>query len=270
MKMIKLYNVLTLITLVSMLITSCVNDTDFDIPQEVLNPIAPNFLTETDNQGNLVFNEITFNAVKSALAQGQANGDNFVTFEADQYIIGYVISSDDAGNFFEELIIQNDIDGENPEEDPRLGIQLEINVSSLSQTYEFGRKVYVLLNGLSVGLSNREEGVLVLGKENGGAVGQIQSFELTDFVIRSNEVVALQPKIISLASINEDDINTYVQVTSAQFNRNNIGLTFAGEQADEFDGERRLESCIDEGAILFETSTFSDFKSLPLRYYYFI
>ena len=40
------------------------------------------------------------------------------------YIEGYVVSSDKAGNFFEELIIQNKIDDSSPDSDPRLGFKI--------------------------------------------------------------------------------------------------------------------------------------------------
>ena len=255
MKTIKLYSILVVVLLTS-IITSCVEDSDFEVPEVVVNPIEPDL---TDLQ------EVTFSAVKSAYEQEFTNnGESTFTFEDDLYITGYVASSDAAGNFFEELVIQNSIDGEDLETGPRLGIQLEINVSSLSQTYEIGRKVYVKLNGLSVGLSGDEAGVLVLGKANEGTIGQIESFEYTSFILRSTEVVTLEPKIISLEDINENDMNTLIQIPVAQFNKDELGLTFAGEPTDSFNGERTIESCADNGSIIFETSTFSDFKSLSL------
>jgi len=256
MKIIKLYSLLVFTIIASILITSCVEDSDFEVPQVVLDQIEP------DLTG---LSEITFSAVKSAYEQELANsGESTFTFENNVYITGYVVSNDAAGNFFEELIIQNTINGDDSVENPRLGIQLEINVSSLYQTYEVGRKVYVKLNGLSVGLSSEDEGVLVLGKVNEGIIGQIETYEYTNFVLRSTEVVELSPKVISLAEIDENDINTLVQIPSVQFNKNEIGLTFAGEISDDFDGERVLESCEDGSVIIFQTSTFSDFKSLPL------
>ncbi len=260
MKTIKIYSLIIVTVIVSVLITSCVEDSNFEVP--VATEAEPSFLSETVN-GELVYNETTFSAVKSALAQAQGDGESVVAFEGNTYITGYVISSDAAGNFFEELIIQNSTDGED-QNGQRLGIQLEINVSSLYQTYEFGRKVYVKLDGLAAGLSSEDEGVLLLGKADGNTIGQIEAFEYTDIVFRSPEVVNIEPKVIALTSIDENDVNTYVQVQSAQFAKSDLGLTLAGESTDEFDGERTLESCEDGGSITFETSTFADFKSLPV------
>ena len=264
MKTNKILTLIAFISFVSITITSCINDEDYEIPAVVINETEPSFLTETDADGNLMYNEITFSAVKSAFEQAQNSGEDIVTFEQDLYITGYVISNDASGNFYEELIIQNDTDTVNPETDPRLGIQIEINQSSLYQTYEFGRKVYVKLNGLSAGLSSTDNGVFILGKESGSSIGQIEAFEYEDFIFRSTEVTSIEPKVISLASIDQNDISTFVQVTSAQFSKTDLGLTFSGESTDDFDGSRTLESCSDDGSITFESSTFADFKSLNL------
>ncbi len=114
---------------------SCVKDGDFETPNvSIQEPVVTG--TET-----------TFNAVLAAYNQAIANGAAFVTFDQDIYITGYVISSDRAGNFFEELIIQNKTDDSNPAADPRLGLKIELNVASLFQTYQIGRKIYVKLYG---------------------------------------------------------------------------------------------------------------------------
>ena len=52
-------------------------------------------------------------------------------------------------------------------------IKVEVNVRSLSDTYEFGRKIYIKLNELALGESN---GVLTLGKPAGSDIEQIHRF----------------------------------------------------------------------------------------------
>ena len=191
-------------------------------------------------------------------------GDDIGIFEADEselIIEGYVVSSDKGGNFFEELIIQNYPDDSNPSENPRLGFKVEINVSSLYNTYEFGRKVYIKMNGLAIGESN---GVLVIGKPDGTQVGQIQAFEFQDFIMRSAEVVEITPKVTAISDLTELDENTFIQLDDVQINRNQLDKTFAGDVSDEFDGFRTLESCSDNSTLTLQTSTFADFKSLPV------
>lgn len=248
MKTNKFLNLLIFIAFISVSV-SCVEDGDFTVPGGT--NIQEPLLTGT---------ETTFSAVVSAYNQAVANGDNSVTFDQDLYITGYVISSDQAGNFFEEIIIQNKVDDSNPTTDPRLGFKVEINVPSLYTTYQFGRKVYIKLNGLSVGMSN---GVITIGKN--ASIDQIQPYEYQDFVLRSSEVATITPKVSAVGSLTAADLNTLIQFDNMQFFRDQLGLTYAGEPSDQFDGFRTLESCDNNATIPLQTSTFSDFKSITVN-----
>ncbi|AUP79771.1 DUF5689 domain-containing protein [Flavivirga eckloniae] len=230
---------------------SCVNDDEYSIP----NP---------DGTGDIVIPEnqlITFKAVYERYKQALNNGHFVAVIEEDLYIEGYVISSDQAGNFFEELIIQNKTDDSNPDHDPRLGLKLKVNVGNLSDTYEFGRKVYVKLKGLTIGESR---GVLAIGRGEDPKIEQIQEFEYRNIIIRTPEVAVITPKINSLIHLTETDESTLIQLDNLQINRFNLGLSYAGESTDDFDGLRVLENCESGASIVLQTSTFSSFKSLPL------
>ena len=227
---------------------SCVQDDDYR---------TPNISNEDPDISNEQL--ITFKAIKSLYEQA-VNGGNTTTIINDEvYIVGYVVSSDKAGNFFEELIIQNKTDDSNPDNDPRLGFKIDINVSSLSDTYQFGQKVYVKLNGLTVGETS---GVITIGKGDAVNVEQIQAAEYKDIILRTNEIAEIKPKITGLADLTENDENTLIQLTNMQLNRFELGATFASESFDEFDGLRLLESCDSGIQMILQTSTFSDFKSL--------
>ncbi|TWO32151.1 hypothetical protein E1J38_010005 [Seonamhaeicola sediminis] len=262
----KVNRILTLLSVVAFVfvMVSCVQDDDYATPNLATNEpdVSENNITtfkavvqryvsavDADEDGELDDNE-----------RGRDIGV-FETDEAELYITGYIVSSDKAGNFFEELIIQNYTDDSNPDENPRLGFRVEVNVSSLYNTYEFGRKVYIKLNGLAIGESN---GVLVLGKPDGTQVGQIQAYEFKDFIMRSSEVAEIKPKVTTISELTELDENTFIQLDDVQINRNELDKTFAGDVSDEFDGFRTLESCSDNSTLTLQTSTFADFKSLPV------
>jgi len=227
---------------------SCVQDDDYGTPN--ISDEEPNITNEQ---------LITFKAIKSLYEQAVNGGNTTAVINDDVYIEGYVVSSDKAGNFFEELIIQNKIDDSSPDNDPRLGFKIDINVSSLSDTYQFGQKVYVKLNGLTVGETS---GVITIGKGDAVNVEQIQAAEYKGIVLRTNEIVDIKPKISGLADLTENDENTLIQLTNMQLNRFELGATFASESFDEFDGLRLLESCDSGIQMIMQTSTFSDFKSL--------
>lgn len=245
----KRYKFLTFIA-IGFCIASCVQDDDYKVPDiSIKDPNIPaNAIT-------------TFQAIINRYEQAVIKGNATVLIrdEQDLYIEGYVISSDQAGNFFEDLIIQNKIDDSNPDTDPRLGLKIEINVSSLYNTYEFGRKIYVKMNGLSIGLSN---GVVAIGKGDANNIKQIQASEYRDIITRGAEVATIIPKTMELFDVTDKDKNTLIQLKDMQMNRFELGRTFSGESFDEFDGFRFMESCQSGAFLVLQTSSFADFKSL--------
>ena len=252
-KMNKILTFLSVLTL-TLFIASCVEDDDFGIPNVSI--VEPDIA----GLGQLT----TFSAVVQRYLDADADGDEVGIFDdndVDLYIEGYVVSSDQSGNFFEEIIVQNSPDGNDPGSEQRRGLNVEINVRSLSDTYEFGRKVYIKLNGLAIG---EEHGVYTLGKANGSVLEQLQEFEYQEFIIRSSEVATITPKVTTIGNLSEEDENTFIQLDNVQIELSDLALTFAGEASDQFDGFRTLVSCDEGGTIDLQTSTFADFKSVPV------
>ncbi len=233
------------------IIFSCVKDDEYDVPNT--DPIAPEI------EGTI----ITIDSLLNLLLQEQ-NGDpnEFLSFnESDLYISGFVISNDEAGNFFEELIIQD------LPENPIRGVRLLIDVNPLFTSFEFGRKVFVKLDGLTVGFSN--DGILTLGAfESGSVINKISESLMPETVIRDVIIAEIIPLEMIISEFEIDKTNLFIQLNDAQFNRNEAtGIyrrTFAGEPDDEFDGERTLESCNTKSSTILSTSTFSDFKAILL------
>ncbi len=241
---------LSALLVVLLLLASCVQDDGFGLPDiSITEPEIP--------QAQIT----TFKTVKSLYEQAVNNGNSLAVMDddTDLYIEGYVVSSDRSGNFFEELIIQNKTDGSSPDNDPRLGFRVSINVSSLSDTYQFGQKIYVKLNGLAIG---EENGVITIGKEDGVNVAQIQASEYKNIILRSNDIAEITPKTVGLADLTDWDQNTLIELDDMQLNRFEMGATYASESFDEFDGFRLLESCDSGISIMMQTSTFADFKAL--------
>jgi len=190
-----------------MLFSSCIKDDDYSVPDISI--------TEPDVPQEQI---TTFKAIKSLYEQAVNGGNSTVIVddETDLYIEGYVVSSDKSGNFFEELIIQNKTDDSSSDADPRLGFKVDINVNSLSDTYQFGQKVYIKMDGLTIGETS---GVITIGKGNSVQVEQIQAAEYKDIVLRSNEIVEITPKISGLADLTEADENTLIQLDNMQLDR---------------------------------------------------
>ena len=242
----KLFTVLS-----SMLVlTACVQDDSYDAPSIEVEP------------ANITGTAITIGALNDLLLQEQlANGNSLLTFEGadDSYITGYVISSDQSGNFFEEILIQDQPSS------PTTGVKVLIDENPLYITYEFGRKVYVKLGGLTVGL---DSGVLTIGIRDGNGLGKIAAAQMKNYLVRENEVAEIVPMPITMTEFTDTKTNLYVSLSDVQFNRNEVlgmnRMTFAGEEGDLFDGERTLEDCSNNITTVCSTSTFADFKAVLL------
>ena len=244
MKTIKL-NKLAILLLSFVVFTACVEDDDFNTPDLSI--------TDPNIDGNIV----DIDAVKGSFLQ---SGEEIFTFEAtNSYMEGYVISIDESGNFFKEVVLQDKA------ENPTNGIMLQLDVNPIFTTLDFGRKVYIKLDGLSIGESN---GVIQLGRRDGNEIGRISATQMSEYVIRTPEVATIVPLEVSISDFSEDLESIYIRLNDVQFNRFDVlgpnPTTFAAEDGDEFDGERLLESCADGGTVILSTSTFADFKTLNL------
>jgi hypothetical protein len=257
MKTLKI-NKIILLLIGLVVFNACVQDDEFSTPNTSV--------TEPVLNGDVI--DISSIAGGVAQLHGGAidyeNDEDFVFFNFDdsgitQYVEGYVVSSDEGGNYFEELILQN-----NPE-NPTVGIKVLIDVNPLFVRYEIGRKVYIKLNGLYAGISN---GVLTIGTLDGNRIGKIPSAQENDVISRSAEVATIVPMPLAFEDFSSDKTNLMIELQDVQFNRNQATgdnpLSYASEGFDEFDGERTLESCAAAGSVIFSTSTFADFKGLTL------
>lgn len=241
------------VLLVSLVVlTGCVKDDNFDVPSGI------------DGSADYPNSEAVFNPLSGVLGAFGSNGNEAFTFDAasetvtEKYTVGYVVSSDEGGNFYKQLVIQD------APENPTAAIVVQVDKNPMFTQYEFGRKVFVKLNGLTVGEGN---GVLQLGRLDGDEIGRIPSTLVQDYIIRTDEVATIVPKEVTISEFSEALESQYIRLNDMQFNSNLVvgnTTTFASESNDSFDGERLLESCATGGSVVLSTSTFSDFKGLPL------
>lgn len=226
--------------------TSCVEDDDFNAPQFEQTP--PKI------EGNI----IKLSALEGILAQ---NDNGPYTFEGTNNVVeAYVISNDESGNFFRELIIQD------RPENPTYGVAIQIDVSPLFTKYDFGRKIYIKLDGLAIG--QREGNEPRLGIADVNDIARIPEALASEAIVRDTLVADIVPVQRQISELKFSDVNTFVELTDVQFSKiyfsDNTSATYASETGDSFDGERVLESCASSNELIFSTSTFSDFKALSL------
>ncbi|MGB0890827.1 MAG: DUF5689 domain-containing protein [Flavobacteriaceae bacterium] len=260
MKINKIYSFLSILV-IAFTLNSCVQDGDFSVPD--VSVTEPNITTN-----------LTIAKVQADLIQ-QYNSNQELTYtyrvnDTPTYVTGYVVSSDAAGNFYKKITVQDKI------ENPTAGVEVLVNNNTFNETYEVGRKVYIKLDGLSVtyddGQSSRwinptdaVPGKFTLGYlDREGRVDDIPSTIIRTQIVRSSKVESIIPTSLTVGNIEQKHVNTLVELNSAQFEKNELGRTFAGEPTDEFDGLRTIFECGTEERILLQTSTFASFKSNPL------
>jgi hypothetical protein len=126
---------------IMLLLTTCVKNDEYNIPETEI------------NEPNIVVNS-SIEAVKNAWIQNyNAKEESIYTFDVTTdglFFEGVVVSSDLSGNFYKKLIVQDAFENANH------GIEILINKTSLFESFEIGRKIFVRLDGLSI---NYDDGV---------------------------------------------------------------------------------------------------------------
>lgn len=231
--------------LASVITTSCVGEDDWGLPN--LGDGMPANIEGTVVPLSSIVNQINSN-------EGELE---VLRFDEDMFVSGYVVSSDEGGNFFKELWIQDE------PENPTAAIKIVLDVSPLFGTYPLGQKIFLRMDGLTIGL---DSGNPAIGITNGDRIGRMPSLQAQRVIIRDNIRATIVAKEVEVGSFQRSLIGQFIKLTNVQFPLSSIenGVTFAAELNDQFDAERILESCVSNGTVRVGTSTFSDFKALKV------
>ena len=198
----KYFSIIRFFILASVFIlTGCVHDDKYDAP---------------DLSGNCqdLKATITLEAAKS-LAQN-------TTITTDAVIEGYVSSTDQSGNIYKTIYIQDD------PTNPTQGFVLSVDAVSTYASYPQGAKVYVKLKGLAMGTYG---GVKQLGYMDNGTFDRIPEKMVSTSILKScTAKVTITPKVMTLADMktaNDQYIGCLVKVQNAEFDAKVLCSTFA-------------------------------------------
>ena len=218
--------------------SSCVQTDDFDLPKIEIN--EPGITVNT-----------TIDAIKKAYDQ---SGEKIFTFNASDLSVfeAFVISSDESGNFYKLLILQD------KSENPTSGIEILIDLKSYYTKFNFGRKVYIKIAGMSI---INENGKYKMGFLNRNQLSEIPETLIDDYIIRSSISEEIIPKNLQFSEFSKELLNTYIQIKNIQFQYDEIGKTIAGEPYDKYSAERKLIQCNNQITTILSTSTYVKFKS---------
>lgn len=233
--------------LYGMMVTSCVHDDDYNVPE--INVEEP-----------IVEVNTTIIAVKSIYRGFEPKlieaGDDS---NRPLYLEAYVVSSDETGNFYKSLVIQD------ASQNPTAGVAIATEATNLYTKYEPGRKIYFRVDGLYIG---EYAGLPTIGIQDGDEVGRINIEDFDSRMLRSMENLEILPQLVTIAEVNDNNsnsefLNTLVQFENIQFPEGLAGIAHYGNPSNTYSVNRQLENC-DEETIMLRTSGFSDFKGLLL------
>ena len=180
-------------------LTSCVQDDEYSTP---------------DLQGKCQ----TLTPTKTIAEVKTAYASNTATITDDIIIEGYVSSSDESGNVYKTIYLQD------APENPTQGLVVSVDAVSTYTSYPQGSKVYIKLKGLAFG---KYGSVLQVGYNNLDPVtntitfGRIPEKLVKEHLVRSCAPKAkIVPKVITLSQLSSSIdplIGALVQVNNAEF-----------------------------------------------------
>lgn len=221
----------------SILISACTNSRNFDaLPGDCTTELVAN---------------TTFAEVKNLYL------DQTFQIQQDMIVEGYVVSSDEAGNFFSVLYFQDS------PMDPTEGFEIELDLRDSHLLYPAGSKIYIKLKGLYLGKSKDVFKIGGVFTSFGNvSVGRLPSTVVESHIFRSCDAKAdIRPTDISLADIPQNLTNTLVRMDNVEILESELGQVFAIEREET---QRTLVDC-DDNEIILLNSGYSDFqaKTLP-------
>lgn len=227
-----------------MLSFSCVHDDEYNIPE--INTIEPNVVVNT----NITTIKAMYRGYEPVIIERGSGSQEPLYLEA------YVISSDKAGNYYKQLVIQD------LPENPTSGIVISTEATDMYTRFNVGRKVYVRVDGLYIG---KYAGLISIGLQSGREIGRINVDDFEERVLRSTESYELVPVRLTIAeTLIPENISTLIQLDSVQFPEILAGLAY-GNLNNTYGVNRTVEDCFGNMVTL-RNSGYSDFKNelLPL------
>ena len=233
---IKVYAVLLMITVI---LNSCAEE--FSVPKI------------TCNQPDLKVNR--------TVEEVRASTSAIVTqYKYDDIIEAYVVSSDEAGNFFKTISFQTLATTTTP----AIGFSVPVDASNTYVDFRLGNKVYIKMKDQYTDFyfEGMRIGSIYVNTYNEGGVGRISANDFKKILNASCTMIEEEKLVrpISIAELVKDsNINTLVELSDVQFTNDAIGRHYYEASNDA--GGATNWSLMDKlgNQILFRTSSFADF-----------
>lgn len=177
--------------------------------------------------------------------------------QATRYVRAVVVSSDEGGNYYKSMVIQ----------DSTAGVEMQLDLNGLYNIYPVGQKIVLICNGLFIGDYNNlpQVGWIYQGTQ----VGRINSMFFDNYIIKDG-LPSLRnlPKPLTNNEIDfsgHKDINKLVRLEKVKFKENALGqpLSF-----NEFTTDWIVYVPLANGReqeVTVRTSNFAKFRSMTIE-----
>lgn len=200
------------------LVNSCVHDDEYAAPGKSNNQCAD--LKPT----------MTLTQLKALYKVGSTTGPYIFPSDTDAVVEGYVSSSDETGNIYKTIYIQDS------PTDPTEGLTISVDAVSTYLKYPQGSKIYIKLKDLALGEYGQ---VIQLGTKSldptntrTGSVARISEADMATHIFQSCTagISEIKPKVITLKELGkamDQYIGVLVQVNDAEFHKDVLCTTYA-------------------------------------------
>ena len=224
-------------------VMSCVKDDDYELPDN--KKVLPAFAGKV----------VSFSDVASRTTP------SIKTYSADEAIEGYVISSDEGGNFYKKIYIQN--------EDKTQALSVALDKSGIYTEFPIGAKVQLRLKGLTTQLNNAitEVGYKIYkneksGRESVGSMAEaIYKTHLYDMGGERKTLASLAKEVTSIETVKNDaHVGQLITLKGVHFPNEVVGKTMYDKNKDLGGATNYKLTDANGKTIDFRTSSYAKFK----------
>lgn len=224
-------------------VMSCVKDDDYELPDN--KKVLPSFTGKV----------VSFSDVASRTTP------TIKTYSADEAIEGYVISSDEGGNFYKKIYIQN--------EDKTQALSVALDKSGIYTEFPIGAKVQLRLKGLTTQRNNAitEVGYKIYkneksGRESVGSIAEaIYKTHLYDMGGERKTLASLAKEVTSIETVKNDvHVGQLITLKGVHFPNEVVGKTMYDKSKDLGGATNYKLTDANGKTIDFRTSSFAKFK----------
>lgn len=236
-----------LIAALSISLSNCANGDDYGTPNLNADCITLVPTVSMDDLHNAPLNDI-------------------INVTTDEIFEGYVVSSDEGGNFYKAVSIVST--------DNTKAISISLDSYNLYNRFEPGRKVYVNLNGLDYQKANSYTVGLNVGKQyeasNGLRIGRIDNVYIDEAVKVSCDKVNEDQlvKNLTIAQAKSDQyLNQLIEIDGAQFTDASLGYNYYSDDLLAYATATAVDHIVtdsDGSTMVVRVSSYVNFGHLPI------